>query len=73
VRIYEVAPGSPAAEAGLAPGDLVVTANGVELASVDDLCRCMVFNQDKAIELTVLRSGAVSRLEAKPSLRRRAA
>lgn len=46
--IYDVAPGSRAAEIGLAPGDLIVGVNGIELRSVDDLNRELMKATDRS-------------------------
>ena len=52
--IRGVAEDSPAARAGLAPGDLIVTAAGQPIRSVDDLSGALRAAAD-SIELTVLR------------------
>ena len=52
--IREVAEDSPAARAGLASGDLIVTAGGQPIRSVDDLSGALRAAGD-TIELTVLR------------------
>ena len=54
VLIREVAEDSPAARAGLASGDLIVTAGGQPIRSVDDLSGALRAAGD-TIELTVLR------------------
>jgi serine protease Do len=71
VRLFEVAANSPADAAGLRAGDLLLSAGGLPLASVDDLCRAMVFSKGEALELRVLRDGAVSVRSARPAVRPR--
>ena len=52
--IHEVAEDSPAARAGLAPGDLIVTAAGQPVRTVDDLSAALQAAGD-TVELNVLR------------------
>jgi S1-C subfamily serine protease len=55
VRIFEVTAGTPAAAAGLQDGDLVLTAGGHPLSSVDDLQRVMVLDDSGELELDIFR------------------
>jgi S1-C subfamily serine protease len=56
VRVLELTPGGPAARAGLQPGDLLLTADGEELAGVDALQRLLTAAAiDREIELRFLR------------------
>jgi S1-C subfamily serine protease len=73
VRILDVAAGSPAAAAGLAPGDLLVHAAGRPVETLDDLVRVMVLGRPAAVAIEVLRRGARLPLTLRPELRARAA
>ncbi len=53
--VREVEDGTPAAAAGLAQGDLIVSAAGQAVRGVDDLFSALESAQGGAIELTVLR------------------
>jgi S1-C subfamily serine protease len=55
VRVLEVGEDTTAARIGLQPGDLLLTANGVPLSTLDDLARTMVLNGAGEIRLAVLR------------------
>jgi S1-C subfamily serine protease len=46
---------SPAAAAGIEPGDLLAAASGAELTGVDDLYAALDAARDGALELTVVR------------------
>ena len=67
VEIVEVGEGSPAAQAGLRPEDLIVALDGVVVEGVDDLQRLMV---DELIgstaTATVIRNGEELRLPLRP-------
>jgi serine protease Do len=67
VEIVEVAEGSPAAQAGLRPEDLIVALDGATVEGVDDLQRLMV---DELIgstaTATVIRHGEELRLPLRP-------
>ncbi len=66
VRIFEVSPATPASAAGLRDGDLLLTADGVPLASVDDLQRVMVLGGRSAVVLDLYRDRQRTTLEVKP-------
>lgn len=60
LRIVEVVPGSPAAQAGLLAGDLLVSVDGQPVAAAGELQRLML--QDavgRRVPVTVYRSGAL--------------
>ncbi len=59
-----VAPETPAARAGLQPGDIVLKANGREMSHVAGL-RNMLFHESGTIKLEVLRKGDNKTLEIK--------
>jgi S1-C subfamily serine protease len=66
VRILEVVPASPAAAAGLRPGDLVVGASGAAVETLDDVVRVMVLGHPEEIVVDVLREGAPRALRIRP-------
>lgn len=69
-RVSEVLEGSPAAHAGLQPGDLVVGAGGSSVEDFKDLQRIMALNLDRPITLTVERGGRQLSIDVKPELAR---
>lgn len=72
VRVDEVVPGSAAAEAGLAVGDLVVTVNGRAVGGRSGLARVLGdFAVGDAVELAVVRGD--QRMQLRATLRRRPA
>jgi S1-C subfamily serine protease len=75
VRILEVVAGSPAAEAGLRPGDLVVGAGGSPVETLDDVVRVMVLGLPPELALDVRRGGEprVLRIRPRPPIARAAA
>jgi len=66
VRVLGVEPGTPAAEARLSEGDLLLEANGNPVDTLDDLQRVLVLSAPPQIELTVLRGNALRRLSIQP-------
>lgn len=67
IEVVEVLPGSPAADAGLQPEDLLVEAAGTQLREVGDLHRLMTEEMiGRAIELTVVRGGEQRRMSITP-------
>jgi len=66
VRVLEVVDGSPARVAGIAPGDLLLGANGSPVETLDDLQRVMVLGQPADLALEVLRGGGRRTLEIRP-------
>jgi S1-C subfamily serine protease len=74
VRVEAVEPGSPAATAGVARGDVVVTIDGAPVADVDDLQRLLPGEAiGRAIELGVLRRDRRLALAIVPGEQARAA
>ena len=68
IEIVEVVAGSPAAQAGLRPEDLIVAADGRQLESVDDLQRLMVGDAiGRPLPMTVVRRGEEESLEVVPA------
>jgi S1-C subfamily serine protease len=63
VRIGEIEPNGPAAQAGLKAGDIILTLDGFPVAGADDLIRLLGADRiGRAVELAVLRHGRVERL-----------
>ncbi len=62
VLVTQVSPDSPAAAAGIAPGDVIVSMDGQEVAGVDDLRRLMVNHAvGETISLGVVSAGQARR------------
>ena len=67
VEVVDVVEGSPAANAGLRPEDLIVDMNGEAVEGVDDLQRLMAGELiGERVWLTTVRGGAVQHLELVP-------
>ncbi len=67
VRVDMVEPGSPAAAAGFAPGDIVVALNGMPVADVDDLQRMLGADAiGRRAEFRVVRRDALATLAPVP-------
>ncbi len=66
VRVLGVEAGTPAAEAGIAEGDLLLEANGNPVDTLDDLQRVLVLSAPPEIELSVLRGSALRRRAIRP-------
>ncbi|HLE15741.1 MAG TPA: M50 family metallopeptidase [Anaerolineales bacterium] len=66
VKVIEVAPGSPAAQAGLLPGDLLVGVNELEINSTLDLQDAIRENLDQSIVIEYSRNGQVGRVTIIP-------
>jgi serine protease Do len=67
IEVIEVVPGSPAAQAGLRPEDLLVDLDGVPLAGVDDLQRLMTDERiHRTADATVVRGGELRRIVVVP-------
>ena len=67
LRVVEVVPASPAARAGLRPGDLVLTAGGVPVTQAQSLQRLMFAEAiGRPLPITVLRNGAMVDVIAEP-------
>ena len=67
VEVVEVVTGSPAAQAGLRPEDLIVELNGVPVQTVDDIQRLMVGELiGSQVRARVLREGSERELDLVP-------
>jgi serine protease Do len=73
IRIVSVELSTPASVAGLRGGDLLLTADGKPLGTVDDLQRVMVLSGAGEVELEVWRDDQRHRLQARPKPRVQAA
>jgi S1-C subfamily serine protease len=73
VRVIEVRPATPAARAGLRPGDLIRQADGSPVGLIDDLQRIAVLGGARRIELTVQREDREERLVVEPERDQRSA
>ncbi|HEY3498288.1 MAG TPA: trypsin-like peptidase domain-containing protein [Polyangiaceae bacterium] len=73
VLVLEVTRGEPAERAGLREHDLLLTANGMPVASVDDLVRTMVLGKGGELTLEVARGERRHRLSVTPRPVREAA
>ena len=51
VRVFQVGTGTPAEQAGIKEGELLLSANGAPLSSIDDLQRVMVFSENGTVRL----------------------
>ncbi len=72
VRVLEVVEGSPAQAGGLRKDDLLVSAGGQPVETMDDLSRALVLGPAGGIAVEVLRGEARRTLEVKPEVRRAA-
>jgi S1-C subfamily serine protease len=67
VEVVDVVDGSPAADAGLRPEDLIVSVDGEPVAKVDDVQRLMVVDRiGTRVPLDVIREGRLVTLELVP-------
>ncbi|HKQ62249.1 MAG TPA: trypsin-like peptidase domain-containing protein [Candidatus Polarisedimenticolaceae bacterium] len=73
VLVAAISSGAPAARAELRPGDLLLSADGEPLASIDDLQRVMVLTEAKPLRVELLRKRARLALTVEPGPARRAA
>ena len=64
VRVIEINRGSPAANGGLEPDDLLLDINGTPISTIDDLQRQMALDPSDDIMLALWRRGA--RTQRKP-------
>jgi len=61
VVVEEVAPGSPAAMAGIEPGDAIVSINGEPVHSIGSLNRYLHLNLGKQIDMVISRGDSLTR------------
>ncbi len=69
VRVVAVAPGGPSATAGLRENDLILTVDGREVHTVDDIHRILVGDTvGRMLDLTLLRSGEIVTRRIRPDM-----
>jgi S1-C subfamily serine protease len=65
--LAQIEPDSPAAKAGLLPGDVVIRLDGIEINGVDDLIRALDRDRiDRTLEMEVLRLGRLRAIDIHP-------
>jgi regulator of sigma E protease len=67
-RIDRVTPASAAAQAGLAPGDLIVSVDGVQMSSFDEVRRIITINAENTLRFVVLRNSVETAIDVTPAL-----
>ncbi|SFS73245.1 M50 family metallopeptidase [Brevundimonas viscosa] len=68
-RVAQVVPGSPAAEAGFQPRDLITAVNGRAVRGGDEVTRMVILSAGDPLTFTVDRDGRTVRLVATPERR----
>jgi len=72
--LAQVEPDSPAAQAGLLPGDVVIKLDGIDVNGVDDLIRALDRDRiDRTLAMDVLRMGRLRAIDIHPIERKPAA
>ena len=72
--LAQIEPDGPAAQAGLLPGDVVISLDGVEVNGVDDLIRALDRDRiGRTLEMEVLRLGRLRAIDIHPIERKQAA
>jgi S1-C subfamily serine protease len=72
--LMQIEPDTPAAEAGLLPGDVVIRLDGVDINGVDDLIRTLDRDRiDRSLQMDVLRMGRLRGIDIHPIERKPAA
>jgi S1-C subfamily serine protease len=72
--LAQIEPDSPAAQAGLLPGDVVIKLDGVDINGVDDLIRALDRDRiDRTLAMDVLRMGRLRAIDIHPVERKPAA
>jgi S1-C subfamily serine protease len=70
VRVVEVQPGSPAANGGIEPGDVIVGVDKEVVTGIDDIARVLdVTRIDKRVAIHILRDGRPRKLDVVPTER----
>lgn len=64
----EIIKDSAAAEAGLLPGDRILSLNGQDIPTFEDLAEQILINMDQPLHLTIDRAGQVLAIEAMPRI-----
>ncbi|HEX9508019.1 MAG TPA: trypsin-like peptidase domain-containing protein [Myxococcales bacterium] len=73
IRVVRVEVSAPAAAAGIRGGDLLLSADGKPLGTVDDLQRVMVLSNATELQLELLRGESRQKLLVRPQLAAKAA
>ncbi|MES8576859.1 PDZ domain-containing protein, partial [Cutibacterium acnes] len=72
--LAQIEPDSPAAKAGLLPGDVVIRLDGVEINGVDDLIRALDRDRiGRTLSMDVLRLGRLRGIDIHPVERKQVA
>jgi S1-C subfamily serine protease len=67
IRVSEVEPHGPAAKAGLLPGDIVLSLDGISIAGTDELIRMLGGEHvGRRTSLRVIRNGRIDRVDVIP-------
>lgn len=66
--IGDVMPGSAAAQAGLQPGDKIVSLNGSSITTFDDIREFVQLNLDQEISIAFERNGTLQTVQARPTI-----
>ena len=66
VRVFQVGKGTPAEQAGIKEGELLLSANGAPLSSIDDLQRVMVFSENGTVRLETAADTRRREVEVRP-------
>ena len=67
-RIDRVTPASAAAQAGLAPGDLILSVDGVQMSSFDEVRRIITINAENTLRFVVIRNSIETTVDVTPAL-----
>jgi regulator of sigma E protease len=67
-RIDRVTPASAAAQAGLAPGDLILSVDGVQMSSFDEVRRIITINAENTLRFVVVRNSIETTIDVTPAL-----
>lgn len=67
-RIDRVTPASAAAQAGLAPGDLILSVDGVQMSSFDEVRRVITINAENTLRFVVVRNSVETTIDVTPAL-----
>jgi len=68
IKIQAVSPGSPAAQMGILPGDIITKINGTEINSNEELIQLVTANRGKQITLTYQRNNRAADIQITPRL-----
>jgi regulator of sigma E protease len=67
-RIDRVSSASAAAQAGLAPGDLILSVDGVQMSSFDEVRRIITINAENTLRFVVVRNSIETIIDVTPAL-----